>query len=137
MRHMQARVCVQMHHGADQGGNLSDIIDFMERMGGDAQLSQASNDELITALVDCEVTPEQRAALLARDARQMGELLGTPPVCIMVAPPGPPGSEPSPMQPAVPPPPPEEGGDEEDPIGRSEHGCVTETPTHRRESHRA
>lgn len=110
-----------MHHGAGQGGNLSDIIDFMERMGGDAQLSQASTDELAIALMDSGITSEQRAAVLARDAKQLGELLGTPPVCIMVAPPGPPGTGPSPMQPAVPPPPPEEDGGEGDPTDRSAH----------------
>lgn len=112
---------------------MLDVIDFMERMGGDAQLSQASPDELATALADSEVTPEQRAALLARDAERLGKLVGTPPVCIMVAPPGPPGTGPSPMQPAVPPPPPEEGGEEEAPTDCAEHDGAAEGPSHRRE----
>lgn len=114
---------------------MLDVIDFMERMGGDAQLSQASSDELAMALVDSEVTPEQRAALLARDAQRLGELLGTPPVCIMVAPPGPPGPPgPSPMRPAVPPPlPPDESEEEEDPKDCSERDVVAESPAYRRE----
>lgn len=89
---------------------MLDVIDFMERMGGDAQLSQASADELSVALAGSMVTSDQRMALLARDAERMGKLLGKPPVCIMVAPPGPPGFEPlhAPFQTPPPPPLPEE-----------------------------
>jgi hypothetical protein len=106
----------------ESGGILSDIIDFMERMGGDAQLSQASNDELAVALSATDVTPELQSAVLAGDAQRVGLLLGTTPVCILVAPPGPPGSPLRSPMPAVPPPPPEEEGEDEAPsasFGRS------------------
>ena len=98
-----------------RGEFMSDVIDFMERMGGDAQLSQASPGELATALADSEVTPEQRMALLAHDAERLGELLGTNPACALLTPPGPGPSPAEPMTPAkMPPPPePEEAEDEE------------------------
>lgn len=94
---------------------MLDVIDFMEKMGGDAHLSQASSDELATVLADSEITPEQRTALLAGDAQQLSKLLGTKPVCILVAPPGP-GPGPGQVQPVAParkPPMPQPGEAEE------------------------
>lgn len=127
-----------MHQQVGQGGILSDIIDFMERMGGDAQLSQASTDELAWALSAADISPELQSAVLAKDAQELGVLLGTKPVCVLVAPPGPPGTGPSPMQPAVPPPPePEEGGEDEGPTDCVEHDGVAESLVHRREPPRA
>lgn len=116
----------------NQGEFMLDVIDFLERMGGDAQLSQASPAELTTALADSEVTPEQRAALLARDAERLGLLLGTTPVCVLVAPPGPPGPGPIPMRPSVPPPPPPDEAGEQDLTDCSEHDGAAESPAHRR-----
>lgn len=122
----------------ESGGILSDIIDFMERMGGDAQLSQASTDELAAVLSATDIAPELQSAVLARDAQGLGALLGTKPVCVLVAPPGPPGTGPSPMRPAVPPPPsPEEDGEDEVPTDCFEHDGVVEGPAHRRESPQA
>ena len=86
---------------------MSDVIDFMERMGGDAQLSQASTDELAAALADSEITPEQGAALLARDAQWLGKLLGTKPICVLISPPGPGPGEAKPLAPAEMPPAPQ------------------------------
>jgi hypothetical protein len=109
-----------MHHRLHYGEKfMLDVIDFMERMGGDAQLSQASSGELATALADSEVTPEQRAALLARDAQRLGELLGTKPLCVLVAPPGPGPGPAHPVAPArMPPAPrPEEAEDAEEDQG--------------------
>lgn len=91
---------------------MSDIIDFMERMGGDAQLSQASNDELAVALSTTDVTPELQCAVLARDAQKLGALVGVKPACVLIAPPGPPGSPLREPTPATQPPPPEEEDDE-------------------------
>ena len=113
---------------------MSDVIDFMERMGGDAQLSLASTDELAAALSATDIAPELRSAVLAKDALGLGALLGTKPVCVLVAPPGPPGTGPSPMRPAVPPPPaPEEDGEEEAPKDCFEHDGLAESLAHRRE----
>ncbi|MFC5437850.1 hypothetical protein ACFPME_14910 [Rhodanobacter umsongensis] len=86
---------------------MSDIIDFMERMGGDAHLSQASTDELAAALADSGITSEQGAALLARDTQRLGELLGTKPICVLISPPGPGPGEARPLAPAEMPPAPQ------------------------------
>ncbi|GGY18248.1 hypothetical protein GCM10008098_07720 [Rhodanobacter panaciterrae] len=89
---------------------MLDVIDFMERMGGDAQLSQASPSELTLALADTGISTELQSAMLARDAQQVEMLLGTKAVCMLVAPPGPPGFGPhhAPFPVAPPPPLPEE-----------------------------
>lgn len=116
---------------------MSDIIDFMERMGGDAQLSQASVEELGASLSATDMAPELRSAILAKDAQRLGMLLGTAPECLLLAPPGPPGTGPSPMQPAVPPPPPDEAEEVEETKDLSRHDEVAVSPEHRRESPRA
>jgi hypothetical protein len=121
---------------AVQGGNLSDIIDFMERMGSDAQLSQASVDELGEVLSATDFPPEVQSAMIARNAQQLSALLGTSPACVLVAPPHPPGPGPGPMQPAVPPPPPEEG-EQEEPRDSFQSASLAENSGHRREPLRA
>ena len=83
-----------------------DVIDFMERMGGDAQLSQASTQELAAVLAATDIALELQSAVLAKDAQGLGALLGTKPACVLVAPPGPPGFGPDHTPfPVVPPPP--------------------------------
>ena len=88
-----------------------DVIDFMERMGGDAQLSQASPNELALALADTGISTELQSAMLARDVQQVEVLLGTKPVCVLISPPGPgfgPHHAPFPVAPPPPPLPEEE-----------------------------
>ncbi|WEN14196.1 hypothetical protein PY254_13240 [Rhodanobacter sp. AS-Z3] len=107
---------------------MLDVIDFLERMGGDAQLSQASPDELATALAVVDATPQQYAALVARDAERLGELLGSKPVCVLVSPPGPPGTGPQPARPAVPPPSPAKEADEDEELADdSERALLVES----------
>lgn len=107
---------------------MSDIIDFMERMGGDATLSQASADELAEVLSSSDLAPEFQSAVIARNASHLGALMGTNPACMLVAPPHPPGPPgPTPMRPAVPPPPDETEEDEET-KGVSLHEGVAESP---------
>jgi hypothetical protein len=103
---------------------MSDVIDFMERMGGDAQLSHASTDELAVVLSPANLSPELQSAVLAKDAQRLGVLLGTEAGCILVAPPHPPGPGPSPALPSVPPPPPGEDGEEGSPTDCFEHDGV-------------
>jgi hypothetical protein len=79
---------------------MLDVIDFMERMGGDAQLSQASDSELAQALSVTDISTELQSIVRGRNARQLEAFLGAKPVCVLVAPPGPPGF------PTTPPPPP-------------------------------
>lgn len=123
---------------------MSDVIDFMEKMGGDSQLSQASTDELAAALSATDIAPELQSAVLGQDAQRLGALLGTKPACPMVAPPGPPPGPPghpgrpghpgpSPARPPAPPLPKKKDGEDEGLKDCSEHDGVGESPTHRRE----
>lgn len=64
---------------------MSNVIDFLERLGQDAQLRHASDDQLERALVNAQIDPEVRDAILMRDQRRLESLLGTNPnVCCMI-----------------------------------------------------
>ena len=65
---------------------MTDVIDFLERMGEDAQLRYASPEEVEQALVNAEISPELQAAILARDQIQLETLLGKEPLCAMLFP---------------------------------------------------
>ena len=63
---------------------MTDIIDFLERMGGDAGLRGATRADLAEALVEAQVDPLVRKAVLAGDRRTLEHLLGAQPnVCCM------------------------------------------------------
>lgn len=64
-------------HYNDKGNTHVDVVEFLARMGSDAQLRDARDDELEQALDDAGVEPMLRAAILARDANQLEQLLGT------------------------------------------------------------
>jgi hypothetical protein len=53
------------------------VIDFLERMGQDADLKHASAEMLEEALRDSGIEPALRAALLGKDRRALEGLLGT------------------------------------------------------------
>lgn len=106
-------------------------------MGSDAQLSQASTDELAEVLSLSDLAPEVQSAVIAGDAAQLGALMGTKPMCMLVAPPGPPGTESTPLRPAVPPPPPEETEEAEETKDVSRQELVAERLVHRRDSPQA
>jgi hypothetical protein len=55
---------------------MSDVIDFLERMGADAQLRHGTQDELELALTTSEVDQEVRSAILAKDKIRLDALLG-------------------------------------------------------------
>ena len=64
---------------------MSNIIDFLERLGTDAKLRNASDAELEQALVHAQIDPEVRAAILAGDQKRLESLLGaTTNVCCVV-----------------------------------------------------
>lgn len=65
---------------------MTDVIDFLERMGQDAQLRHASQDEVERALTSAEMAPALQAAILARDLAQLESLLGQAPVCVCLFP---------------------------------------------------
>jgi hypothetical protein len=64
---------------------MSNVIDFLERMGTDAHLRHASGDKLEQALIGAQIDPAVREALLMRDQRRLEELLGaTTNVCCAI-----------------------------------------------------
>ena len=65
---------------------MSNIINFLERMGQDAQLRQASRSEVELALKDAQIDPEIQVAILAKDQSKLEDLLGSVNVCCMLEP---------------------------------------------------
>jgi hypothetical protein len=55
---------------------MSDVIDFLEKWGRDAQLRHAADAELTRGLVDAQIEPLVRKALLGADQRHLEFLLG-------------------------------------------------------------
>jgi len=61
---------------------MTDIIDFLERMGRDAGLRGATSTELSAALAEVQVDPSLRKAVLAGDRSTLELILGAHPnVC--------------------------------------------------------
>jgi len=60
---------------------MSNVIDLLERMGQDARLRHASQDEVELALTGAQIDPELRAAILAKDQRWLELLLGASNAC--------------------------------------------------------
>jgi hypothetical protein len=67
---------------------MSNVIDFLERLGKDAHLRHASDGELEQALIGAQIDPAVREAILLRDQRQLEALLGatTNVCCVIYAP---------------------------------------------------
>jgi hypothetical protein len=64
---------------------MSNVIDFLERLGQDAQLSRASAAELEQAMTRACIDPAVQAAILLRDQQQLETLLGADAnVCCMI-----------------------------------------------------
>jgi len=64
-----------------KGQAMTDVIDFLEQMGQDAQLRHAAQGEVELALTVADITPELQAAILAKDQAKVEALLGHAPVC--------------------------------------------------------
>jgi hypothetical protein len=60
---------------------MSNVINFLERMGQDAQLRHASRNEMELALAGTQIDPELQAAILAKDQSLLEVLLGGDNVC--------------------------------------------------------
>jgi hypothetical protein len=66
---------------------VSNVIDFLNTLGQDADLRHASRQELELALEAAGIDPALRAALLGSDQRKLENLLGANTnVCAMIAP---------------------------------------------------
>jgi hypothetical protein len=64
---------------------LSNVIDFLERMGQDARLREATGAELDAALTQAGIEPALRTAMFVEDSRALESLLGvTPSMCCLI-----------------------------------------------------
>ena len=66
---------------------MSSVIDFLERVGSDAQWRTASHDEIELALAAAQIEVPLREAILAKDASKLEALLGLTPQLGMFVPP--------------------------------------------------
>jgi hypothetical protein len=65
---------------------MSNVITFLERMGRDAQLRHASQDEVELVLASEQIDPDLQAAILAKNPSQLETLLGLGVFCCMQEP---------------------------------------------------
>jgi hypothetical protein len=55
---------------------MSNVIEFLERMGQDAELRYANGQAMEVAMTAADIDPAVRAALAAGDQQQLAALLG-------------------------------------------------------------
>ena len=66
---------------------MSNVIDFLQRLGQDADLRHAPRTALEVALAEADIDPALREALLGADQRKLETLLGADTnVCAMISP---------------------------------------------------
>lgn len=65
---------------------MTGVINFLERMGRDAQLRHAFQDEVGFALASAGIDAELRVAILARNKKGLQALLGQDPFCCLIHP---------------------------------------------------
>ena len=64
---------------------MSNVIDFLQRIGEDAELRHAAPDMLAQALREAGIDPALKAAILGTDQRELEALLGAVPnVCCAI-----------------------------------------------------
>ncbi|SFS16731.1 hypothetical protein SAMN05216570_3369 [Dyella sp. OK004] len=59
---------------------MSDVIEFLEKMGRDAQLRHASSEDMELALDDAQIDAPLSSAILARDISALYDLLQLQPM---------------------------------------------------------
>jgi CO dehydrogenase/acetyl-CoA synthase beta subunit len=59
---------------------MSNVIEFLERLGSDAYLRQAAKDEVAMALADAKVDASAGEAILARNVEELYALLNQGPL---------------------------------------------------------
>jgi hypothetical protein len=66
---------------------MTSVIDFLEKMGKDAQLRHASQDELVLALEEAQIEASLGAAIIAKSTSELYALLHQGPLfCVQSAP---------------------------------------------------
>src|SRR5215472_10601812 len=63
---------------------MSDVIDFLEKMGQDSALRHASRAELEGALAEAGLSSQVRAALASGDTGALAALLGSGNACCLI-----------------------------------------------------
>jgi len=64
---------------------MSNVVEFLAQIGGDAYLRHAAGPEMEAALMHAGIEPAMRTALLADDTRLLESLIGANPnICCMV-----------------------------------------------------
>ena len=63
---------------------MSEVIDFLERLGADATLRRAPLATALDGVGGTGLSAEVRAALASRDQQALEELLGSKNICCMV-----------------------------------------------------
>jgi hypothetical protein len=64
---------------------MSNVIDFLEHMGRDAQWRHATGEAMQAALIQAGIEPSVRAAILGEDRGLLESLVGANPnICCMV-----------------------------------------------------
>ncbi len=64
---------------------MSNLIDFLERIGQDAELRYAGRDMLEEALRSAGIDPALRAAIIGKDQRALEALMGAQPnICCTI-----------------------------------------------------
>jgi hypothetical protein len=64
---------------------VPDTIDFLERLGQDARLRHATDDEIRTALADAGIDPAAREAIVDGDQRSLeAQLAARASVCCLI-----------------------------------------------------
>jgi hypothetical protein len=66
---------------------MSNVVDFLEKLGSEAQWRHASQEELELALAEADIAMPERSAILAKDASQLQVLMHQPaPFSVLVPP---------------------------------------------------
>lgn len=65
---------------------MTDVIDFLEKAGCDAQWRYMSQADIELALADAPFDPELKTAILAKDQRRLGSMLGYGVFCCAIMP---------------------------------------------------
>ena len=65
---------------------MSNVIDFLEMIGQDAGMRNASRSDMAAAMASMQIAPELQAAILSKDLQQLEVALGASNVCCMLIP---------------------------------------------------
>jgi GTP cyclohydrolase I len=65
---------------------MSNVINFLEMIGQNSNLRDASRSDLLATMAAMQIAPELQSAILAKDAQQLQTALGASNVCCMMIP---------------------------------------------------